>query len=146
MLAPREAHEFLLSFLADRHEQPSADLELLQQRLRHRQRRSRHQDAVEGRVRFPAERTVAVPAMATFDAAARETCVVRQTRTNTPLQALNLLNDVAFVEAARSLAARMMKDGGSSPDERIAFGFRLALARGARPEELALLRRGFERL
>jgi hypothetical protein len=91
------------------------------------------------------KRTVATPNMATFDAAARETCVVRQTRTNTPLQALNLLNDVTFVEAARALAARMIRDGGSSPEERIAYGVRLTLARSPRGDETALLQRGFKR-
>ena len=50
--------------------------------------------------------------MMNFDSAQRETCVVRETRTDTPLQALNLMNDVTFVEAARFLGQRMMKEGG----------------------------------
>jgi len=74
------------------------------------------------------KRTVPPPAMMNFDAAGREMCIVRETRTNTPLQALNLMNDVTFVEAARVLAERMMKEGGSNPAERIAYGFRLATA------------------
>ena len=70
--------------------------------------------------------------MMTFDAAGREACTVRETRTNTPLQALTLMNDVTFVEAARMLAERMMREGGATPDERIALAFRLVT--GARPE------------
>jgi hypothetical protein len=58
---------------------------------------------------------------------------VRETRTNTPLQALNLMNDVIYVEAARVLAERMMREGGSSVEERLRFAFRLATAR--RPNE-----------
>jgi hypothetical protein len=85
------------------------------------------------------KRTVAPPAMLTFDAAGRETCVVRETRTNTPLQALTLLNDVAFVEAARVLAQRVMTEGGATAEERLAFAFRLATARRPRPEELRIL-------
>lgn len=91
------------------------------------------------------KRTVAQPMLATFDAAGRETCVVRQTRTNTPLQALDLLNDVTFVEAARALAARMMQDGGRSPANRIEHGFRLALGRRPTPDEVQILERGYER-
>jgi hypothetical protein len=47
------------------------------------------------------KRTIAPPSMITFDAAGREACIVRKVRTNTPLQALTLLNDVTYVEAAR---------------------------------------------
>src|SRR5262249_32753503 len=57
------------------------------------------------------KRTVAPPTMLTFDAAGREACVVRETRTNTPLQALALMNEVTFVEAARVLAQRVMREG-----------------------------------
>jgi hypothetical protein len=91
------------------------------------------------------KRTVSVPMFATFDAAGRETCQVRQSRTNTPLQALNLLNDVTFVEAARGLGGRMIREGGDTPEARIAHGFRLATARTPLPHELATLRAGFER-
>ena len=58
------------------------------------------------------KRTIAPPMMVNFDSAQRETCVVRETRTDTPLQALNLMNDVTFVEAARFLGQRMIKEGG----------------------------------
>ena len=54
------------------------------------------------------KRTVPPPAMVAFDAPGRETCVVRESRTNTPLQALDVLNDVTYVEAARAFAERTM--------------------------------------
>ncbi|MSQ96252.1 MAG: DUF1553 domain-containing protein [Gemmataceae bacterium] len=90
------------------------------------------------------KRTIAPPTLMTFDAANRETCVVRETRTNTPLQALNLMNDVTFVEAARVLAERVMKkevDSGS----RLALAWRLASARSPSPSELKILQAAFER-
>ena len=90
------------------------------------------------------KRTIPPPVMATFDASARETCVVRETRTNTPLQALTLMNDVTFVEAARVLAQRMMTQGRDDPSERIRLGFRLATARTPGPRELAILRAGLD--
>ena len=65
--------------------------------------------------------------MMNFDAAGREACVVRETRTNTPLQALNLMNDVTFIEAARFIGQRMMKEGGSDTASRLRYGFRLVL-------------------
>jgi hypothetical protein len=77
--------------------------------------------------------------MMNFDAASRETCVVQRSRTNTPLQALDLMNDVTYLEAARMLAERMMKEGGQSPADRVAFAFRRATARRPDPAESELL-------
>jgi len=77
------------------------------------------------------------PMMASFDSAGREACTVRETRTNTPLQALELMNDVAFVEASRALAQRMMKQ--ASPEQNIDLGFRLATARFPTPHERDIL-------
>jgi hypothetical protein len=79
------------------------------------------------------------PMMVNFDSAGREACTVRETRTNTPLQALDLMNDVTFIEASRVLAQRMMKEGGPSPEDRIAFAFRLATARMPNDRERAIL-------
>src|SRR6202011_2893602 len=83
------------------------------------------------------------PNMMNFDAAGRETCVVRELRTNTPLQSLNLMNDVTYLEAARSLALRMLREAGPSPDERISYGFELATARPAKPREREILLSGY---
>jgi hypothetical protein len=65
--------------------------------------------------------------MASFDSALRESCTVRESRTNTPLQALNLMNDVTFVEAARVLAQRVFRE--AKEDDRLEHAFRLVLAR-----------------
>lgn len=89
------------------------------------------------------KRTVAAPMMSTFDGSAREFCSVRRARTNTPLQALTLLNDVTFVEAARVLAQRAMTSGGKSPEQRITFAFRAATARKPSPLELRILTDGY---
>jgi hypothetical protein len=86
------------------------------------------------------KRTVAPPMLANFDAANREACVVRESRTNTPLQALNLMNDVQFVEAARFLGQRMLKEGGKSAEDRLGYGFRLATGRLPSETELEILR------
>ncbi len=91
------------------------------------------------------KRTVPHPALATFDAPSRETCQVKRSRTNTPLQALELLNDVAYVEAARGLAQIMLAEGGCNDEERIAFAFRRATSRRPTSAELAVLSRGLER-
>ena len=69
------------------------------------------------------------PNMMLFDAPTREYCVVRRPRTNTPLQALALMNDPQFVEASRALAQRIMIEGGSTVESRVAYAFRLATAR-----------------
>jgi hypothetical protein len=90
------------------------------------------------------KRTAPPPEMLTFDTPSREKCSARRTITNTPLQALVLLNDTTYVEAARSLAERMMLDGGENPAGQIQFGFRAATAREAQPKELAVLRDTFD--
>jgi hypothetical protein len=90
------------------------------------------------------KRTAAPPTMLLFDAPNRETCQVKRSRTNTPLQALALLNETTFVEAAQGLATRMLAEGGGGPAERIARGFRLALGRIPTAAELATLVAGFE--
>jgi len=86
------------------------------------------------------KRTVAPPAMISFDASSRESCTVRQTRTNTPLQALNLMNDVTYLEASRKLAERMLNEGGAGEDDRIAHAFKLVVSRDPRSEEVRILR------
>lgn len=85
------------------------------------------------------KRTSPPPSMSTFDAPSREACTVRRARTNTPLQALVLLNDIQFVEAARHLGERLLTQGGKTPIERITYGFRLATARRPTEKERAVL-------
>ncbi len=91
------------------------------------------------------KRTVPHPAMSTFDAPSREMCQVKRPRTNTPLQALELLNDDTYVEAARHLGQLMLNEGGRTAEERIAFAFRRATARKPSEAELRVLLRGLER-
>ena len=74
-------------------------------------------------------RTSPYPSLTTFDATSRELCTVRRVRTNTPLQALTMLNDEAFFEAARALGGRMTTEGGATARERAAYGFRLVTSR-----------------
>lgn len=85
------------------------------------------------------KRTVLAPNMQIFDASTREFCRVRESRTNTPLQSLSLMNDVTYAEAARLLAERMIKEGGRTPAERLAWAFRTVTARRAGERELQLL-------
>ena len=91
------------------------------------------------------KRTTPPPTMTIFDMASREYCVVRRSRTNTPLQALALLNDVTYVESARLLAERMMSDGGKTPSERITYGYRRAISRAPTKEELTILTNGLQK-
>jgi hypothetical protein len=74
-----------------------------------------------------------------FDSAARQTCEVKPSRTNTPLHALTTLNDTTYVEAARVFAEHVMKRANSA-DDRITLAFRMATARRPSPAELAILR------
>ena len=89
------------------------------------------------------KRTAAPPTMLLFDAPNRETCQVRRSRTNTPLQALALLNEPTFVEAAQALAARMLAEGGVAVADRLRRGFRLAIGRPPSEQELTTLVVGF---
>lgn len=79
------------------------------------------------------------PAMVIFDATSRNQCTVKRQSTNTPLQALVLLNDPQFVEASRALAHRMMNEGGNDLEQRIEFAFRWATSRKPDAEELNIL-------
>ncbi len=90
------------------------------------------------------KRTAAPPTMLLFDAPNRETCQVKRSRTNTPLQALALLNETTFVEAAHGLARRMVAEGGETSASRIAHGFRLAIGRRPTDHEMATLVDGFK--
>jgi hypothetical protein len=85
------------------------------------------------------KRTAAPPQMNTFDAPSREACMVRRERTNTPLQALLMMNETQYVEAARALAERGMKEGGATPESRLGYMFLLTTARRPDKRELAEL-------
>ena len=85
------------------------------------------------------------PSLLTFDGPTRETCTVRRARTNTPLQALVLLNDVTYVEAARGLATQMMRSGGKDPVDRLRYGFRRATGRWPKEDEIAVLMKFYQR-
>jgi hypothetical protein len=89
-------------------------------------------------------RTVAPPSMLLFDMPSREVCTVQRARTNTPLQALALLNEVTYVEAAKKFAERMMGQGATA-GERIVWGFRSATQRAPDGEELRVLLAGYDR-
>ena len=91
------------------------------------------------------KRTVTTPGMAIFDASSRDFCRVKLPRTNTPLQALNLMNDVTYLEAARVLAEHAMRDGGASAESRITWAFRRVLSRAPSDTELSVLVAGHDR-
>jgi hypothetical protein len=84
-------------------------------------------------------RSVPYPSMITFDAPNRELCTMRRIPTNTPLQAFVTLNDPAYVEMARAFAGRLVREGGSTPEERIRRGLRLCLLRPPADGQIAPL-------
>jgi hypothetical protein len=92
------------------------------------------------------QRTSPYPMLMTFDAPDANVCVVRRERSNTPLQALTLMNDTVFVECAQALGRRMVAEQRGSAEERIRYGFRLCVGREPAEEELSVLRRLFEQL
>jgi hypothetical protein len=79
------------------------------------------------------------PSLLAFDAPTREECTVERPRSSTPLQALVLLNDPTYVEAARAFAERIIKEGGPSAEDRLKWAYRQALSRPIRPEEVKIL-------
>ena len=91
------------------------------------------------------KRTCPPPAMQAFDAPEREFCLVRRSATNTPLQALVLMNDITYVEAARKLAERILKEGGASPRDCLRFAYRVTLAREPTEQEIRTLVRTLNR-
>lgn len=84
-------------------------------------------------------RTFPHPSLVAFDAPSREECTVERPRSNTPQQALVLLNDPIYVEAARAFAERIAREAGGEPAQRIQFAYRQALSRPARAEEVQVL-------
>ncbi|QDU59845.1 Planctomycete cytochrome C [Planctomycetes bacterium Pan216] len=85
------------------------------------------------------KRSAPPPNMWLFDAPTRETCTINRPRTNTPLQALVMLNDVQFVEASRNFAQRILNEAGKSTDDRLGYAFRLATSREPNSAERAAL-------
>ncbi len=93
------------------------------------------------------KRTSPPPQMTTFDAPSRESCQVRRERTNTPLQALLLMNEEPqYIEAARGLAERTLREAGKTPDDRLTYMFRLATSRCPDATELAELSAAYTEL
>jgi hypothetical protein len=84
-------------------------------------------------------RSVPYPALQAFDTPVGEASCVRRSRSNTPLQALTTLNEPLFVECARALAAKTLKEGGAADDERLAFAFRRCTGRTPSAKEKAVL-------
>ena len=96
----------------------------------------------EGRERYrrglslQMQRTVPYPMLVNFDGADAGVSVCQRGHSNTPLQALNLLNDPVFMEAAQALARRILEEGPASFQERLKYAFRICLARQPNPNEI----------
>ena len=91
------------------------------------------------------KRTVPPPSLTIFDAPTREACVVRRQMSSTPLQALALLNDEMYIETSRKFAERILKEGGQTPSQRLAWAIRLATSRSAADRELKILSDGLSK-
>jgi len=85
------------------------------------------------------KRSLPYPSMVTFDAPNREVCTAVRPRTTTPLQALVLMNDPAYIEAARGLAQRVMKEETGDAADKIRYAFRLTVGRNPQKSEVAVL-------
>ena len=89
-------------------------------------------------------RSTPYPSFLTFDAPNREFCTAVRARTSTPLQSLVLMNDPVYVEAARALAQKVIKEGGNDPKARLALMWRLAVTRPATEQEQAILQKALD--
>ncbi len=89
-------------------------------------------------------RSVPYASFIAFDAPSRETCTVKRPRTNTPLQALVLMNDPVYIEAARALGLRIMAQNNAGLDDQIRFACRATLSRPPSPKELSQLRQAYQ--
>jgi hypothetical protein len=87
------------------------------------------------------KRSCPPPSLSTFDAPDREVCTASRARTNTPLQALVLMNDPTYVESARHFARRILMESGQSMRERIGYAYEVALARAPSDVEIEILER-----
>lgn len=85
------------------------------------------------------------PSMVAFDAPSREECTVERPRSNIPQQALVLLNDPTYVEAARAFAERIVSEGGATSESKFDWAYREVLSRGVTDREAAVLKRVFEK-
>jgi hypothetical protein len=85
------------------------------------------------------QRSFLHPSLLAFDAPSREECTAERPRSNTPLQALVLLNDITYVEAARAFAERIIREGGKDPTSRINWAMNIALSRNGNAQEVKLL-------
>jgi hypothetical protein len=85
------------------------------------------------------KRTCPPPGMTAFDAPDRETCLIRRARTNTPLQALVLLNDPTYIESSRKFAERLMREAGPTPSQRLELAFRVAVSRAPDASEKRIM-------
>jgi hypothetical protein len=90
-------------------------------------------------------RTFVHPSLLAFDAPTREECTVQRPRSNTPIQALVMLNDAIYIEAARAVAEHVLREGGDGPTPRFNWIYRLVLSREPRPAELSVLRALYEK-
>src|SRR6185503_14832013 len=89
------------------------------------------------------KRAAYYPSFQTFDAPSRETCTLVRPRTSTPLQSLVLMNDPVYVEAARTLAARVLREAGPTLAQQVTLAFRLALARPPERHEVEVLEKTY---
>jgi mono/diheme cytochrome c family protein len=85
------------------------------------------------------QRAFPQPSLVAFDAPSREECVAERTRSNVPQQALALLNDPTYVEAARVFAERIVREGGATVDSRLRWAYERALGRAPREDEARIL-------